>query len=63
MAASEEELKKAAKELKEKTAAAMHTMLEKEPRAKALQKRDDRKKMVTENVPPTTPGINYAIYA
>lgn len=53
--ASKDNLKKAAKALKEKTPAAMNTMLEKQPRAEALKKREDRKKMVVKNIPPTTP--------
>lgn len=56
MKASDNELKDAAKQLKENTPAAMTTMLEKQPRAEALKKRADRSKMVTKDVPQTTPG-------
>ena len=37
--------------------APMNTMLEKQPRVEALQKRAEKSKMVTKDVPPTTPGI------
>lgn len=53
----QEELKDAAKQLKEITPAAMNTILEKQPREEALRKRAKRSKMVTKDVPPTTPGI------
>ena len=56
MKASKDNLKDAATKLQEKTPATMHTMLEKQPRAEALQKRAERSKMVTKDVPPTTPG-------
>ena len=55
--ASKDELKDAATKLNEKTPAPMNTMLEKQPRAEALQKRTMRSKMVVKDVPPTTPGI------
>ena len=54
--ASKDALKKAAKALKEKTPAAMNTMLNKQSRAEAVRKREERKKMVVKNIPPTTPG-------
>ena len=39
------------------TPAPMHSMLrDKETKAEALKKRDERSKMVTKDVPPTTPG-------
>ena len=57
MKASKDNLKDAATKLQEKTPAPMNTMLEKQPRAEALQKRAERSKMVTKDVPPTTPGI------
>ena len=57
MEASKDQLKQAAQELKEKTPPPMNTMLQKQPREEALQKKAARSKMVTENVPPTTPGI------
>ena len=57
MKATKDNLKDAATKLQEKTPAPMNTMLEKQPRAEALQKRAERSKMVTKDVPPTTPGI------
>ena len=56
LCASKDDLKKAANALKEKTPAAMNTMLDKQSRAEAVKKREERKKMVVKNVPPTTPG-------
>lgn len=56
MKASKEDLKDAASNMQEKTPAPMNTMLEKQPREEALQKRAERSKMVTKDVPPTTPG-------
>lgn len=61
MEASKDNLKDAAKELKEKTPPPMNTMPQKQPRPEALQKRDARSKMVTDNIPPTTPGL-FTIY-
>ncbi|XP_015751817.1 PREDICTED: uncharacterized protein LOC107331715 isoform X2 [Acropora digitifera] len=55
MKASKDNLKDAATKLQEETPAPMNTMLEKQPRAEALQKRAERSKMVTKDVPPTTP--------
>lgn len=49
-------LKKAAKALKEKTPAAMNTMLSKQSREEEVGKREERKKMIVKNIPPTTPG-------
>ena len=57
MEASKNQLKQAAQELKEKTPPPMNTMLQKQPKEEALQKKAARSNMVTENVPPTTPGI------
>ena len=57
MGASKDELKAAAKELKDKTPPPMNTMWEKQSRGDALEKKEARSKMVTQNVPPTTPGI------
>ena len=63
MNASKDELKNANTELYEKTPAAMNTMLEKQPRAEALLKRQQRSKMVVTDVPPTTPGTLHHITA
>ena len=56
--ASKDQLKEAAVNLKEKTPAPMNSMLEKQSREEALQKRADRSKMAAKDVPPTTPGIS-----
>ena len=52
-----DELKEAARKLNEKCPAPMNEMLQKQPRDEALQKRQERGKMVAKDVPPTTPGI------
>ena len=56
MNASKDELEDTRIKLHEKTPAAMNTMLDKQPREEALQKREQRSKMVVKDVPPTTPG-------
>ena len=55
--ASKDEFNEAAKKLKDFTPAPMNTMLDRQPKEQALQKRAERNKMVTRDVPPTTPGI------
>jgi len=57
MKETKDNMKDAATKLQEKTPAPMNTMLEKQARAEALQQRAKRIKMVTKDVPPTTPGI------
>ena len=59
--ATKEELKKAAADLKKKSPAPMNTMLEKQSKDEAMKKKDDRSKMVTEDVPPTTPGSFFSV--
>jgi len=54
--ASKDDLRDATTKLKERTPAPMNTMLEKQPREEAIQKRVERKKMTAKDVPPTTPG-------
>ena len=54
---SKEELTDAIQKLKEMTPAPMNSMLDKQPREDALQKRSERSSMVVSDVPPTTPGI------
>ena len=54
-AESKHTLADAAKELQDKSPPPMNTMLEKEDRKAALERRDVRQKMVVVNVPPTTP--------
>ena len=51
MKASKDDLKDVATKLQKETPAPMNTMLEKQPRAEALQKRAERSKMVTKDVP------------
>ena len=57
LTATNEQLENAAEKLKEMTPLPMNTMLEKESKAYALQKRVARSKKVKEDVPPTTPGM------
>ena len=45
------------KMIKEITPAPMNTMLTKEPRGEAIKKREERKKMITKDVPPTAGKI------
>lgn len=63
MNANKDELKDANTELYEKTPAAMNTMLEKQPRAQALLKKQQRSKMVVTDAPSTTPGTLHHITA
>ena len=56
MNANKEELSKAKKELEDKTPAPMNTMFTKQTRSDALQEHEARKKMTTDNVPPTRQG-------
>lgn len=58
LTATKEELKGAADKLKDMTPPPMNTMLEKESRSSAVKKKIDRSKKITQNVPPTTPGIS-----
>ena len=55
--ASKDELNEASTKLKDLTPAPMNTMLDRQPKEQALQKRAERSKMFTRDVPPTTPGI------
>ena len=57
MTATKEELKGAADKLKDMTPSPMKTMLEKESHSSAVKKKIDKSNKITENVPPTTPGI------
>ena len=56
--ATKAELKEAAQKLNDKSPAPVNEMLQKQPREEALKKREERRKMVTKDVPPTTPGMN-----
>lgn len=54
---TKEELSAAAMKLKEMAPAPMNSMLDKQPREEAIEKRVKRMKMTVEDVPPTsTPG-------
>lgn len=56
LSSSKDELKEAARKLKNMTPSPMNTMLQKQPKQEAIEKRIQRAKMVAEDVPPTTPG-------
>lgn len=53
----EKSLNAARMELQGMTPDPINTMLERQPREAALQKRQERKQMSVKDVPPTTPGI------
>jgi hypothetical protein len=57
LGSTKEELTSARMKLKEMTPAPMNTMLEKQTKEEALQKRAKRKSIVVVDVPPTTSGI------
>ena len=59
LTATKKELENVVKKLEEKSPEPMNSMLEKQPRAQAINKCRERKNMVPEDVPPTTPGINH----
>ena len=56
---SKDDLDDAASRLKRMTPAPMNSMLKKQPRGEAIEKREKRKSMVVADVPPTTPGTCY----
>lgn len=56
LSSSKDELEEASRKLKNMTPAPMNTMIQKQPREEAIEKRTKRAKMVAEDVPPTTPG-------
>ena len=56
LSSSKDELEEAARKLKNMTPPPVNTMLQKQPREEAIEKRSKRAKMVVEDVPPTTPG-------
>ena len=62
LTASKDDISDAAKKLQEMTPAPMNSMLEKQPKEDAIEKRDKRNRMVVADVPPTTPGSYYKIY-
>ena len=57
--ATKKDLEDAATELQKNSPEPMNSMLQKQPTAQAVAKHKDRKNMVTQDVPPTTPGIKY----
>ena len=58
LSSTKDELSDASGKLKEMTPEPMNTMLDKQPREEAIQKKGERAKMVVEDVPPTcTPGM------
>lgn len=56
LTSTKDELKGASDKLKDITPSPMNTMLEKESKSTAVQKKMQRSKKITENVPPTTPA-------
>jgi hypothetical protein len=54
--ASSDDLKRAAAKLKEMTPLPMTSMLDRESKTDAVKKKNDRRRKVVEDVPPTTPG-------
>lgn len=56
LAATKKDLENAAKKLKEISPEPMNSMLTKQPKTEAIAKHKQRKIMVTQDVPPTTPG-------
>lgn len=60
---TKEELSAAAITLREMTPAPMNSMLEKQPREEAIEKKAKRMKMTVEDVPPTsTPGTEFLLF-
>jgi len=59
--ATKDDLESAANKLKEKTPAPMNSMLQKQPKEEAIQKREKRRSMVVVDVPPTTPGTFFIL--
>ena len=57
LTATNDDFNGAAGKLKEMTPSPMNTMLEKETKSDAIKKKQERRKKVVEDVPPTTPGI------
>lgn len=57
--ASKDDITDAANKLQEMTPGPMKLMLEKQPRKKAIERREKRRSMVVADVPPTTPGTCY----
>ena len=57
MSKNEELLEKERKEIKDMTPKPMNTMLTKQPRDEAIKNREERKAIVTRDVPPTAGSI------
>lgn len=63
VAEQREQLKDAMQELHDMNPPPMNTMLEKQSREEAIQKRTERKEKTVQDVPPTTPGnVHSKIY-
>ena len=58
---TKDDLDDGASRLKRMTPAPMNSMLEKQPRGEAIEKREKRKSMVVADIPPTTPGTCYIL--
>ena len=58
LTSTEQELKNAVKKLKDMSPEPMDSMLEKQPKTQEIAKHKERKSMITQDVPPTTPGTN-----
>ena len=54
---SNQHFKDAMQDLSDMTPPPMNTMLVKQPKAEAIQKKEARKAMTVRDVPPTTPGM------
>ena len=57
MSATEKDLKSEEAELKQMCPPAMNTMLNKQTKEEAVRKRNDRREMTIEDVPPSIPGL------
>ena len=62
-AAREGELEHHRTKLKEMAPPPINTIFEKQPRGEAIQKRDARLKIATQDIPPTNPGIIYITWS
>lgn len=61
ISATEKELEATKVKLKEMTPPAMHSMLDKQSRSDAIEKKAKRNRLTVEDIPPTTPGNNVII--
>ena len=56
LSSSKKDLKEAAVKLKEMCPPSMNTMVSKQTKSDALKKRSDRRQIIIQDVPPSTPG-------